>query len=61
MLALSACAWQQACHRPFVSLNQAVGAELDLSDKGLGTRSRRYAMMADDGVVSPNPWLLCWP
>ena len=30
---------------------QAVGAELDLSDKGLGIRSRRYALLADDGVV----------
>ena len=25
--------------------------ELDLSDKGLGVRSRRYAMLLDDGVV----------
>ncbi len=32
-------------------LAQAVGAELDLSDKGLGIRSRRYALLADDGVV----------
>lgn len=30
---------------------KAVGVELDLSDKGLGLRSRRYAMLADDGVV----------
>ncbi len=30
---------------------QAIGAELDLSDKGLGIRSRRYALLADDGVV----------
>ena len=44
--------------RLFVSLHQAVGAELDLSDKGLGVRSRRYAMMADDGVVRPNLWVL---
>ncbi len=31
---------------------QAIGAELDLSDKGLGIRSRRFALLADDGVVS---------
>jgi len=31
---------------------QAIGAELDLADKGLGIRSRRYALLADDGVVS---------
>lgn len=30
---------------------QAIGAELDLADKGLGTRSRRFAMLLDDGVV----------
>eukprot|EP00262_Sarcandra_glabra_P008589 TRINITY_DN22166_c0_g1_i1.p1 TRINITY_DN22166_c0_g1~~TRINITY_DN22166_c0_g1_i1.p1 ORF type:complete len:215 (-),score=20.09 TRINITY_DN22166_c0_g1_i1:181-804(-) len=32
---------------------RAIGAELDLSDKpvGLGVRSRRYAMLAEDGVV----------
>lgn len=32
---------------------RAIGAELDLSDKpvGLGVRSRRYAMLVDDGVV----------
>ncbi|MQM16419.1 hypothetical protein Taro_049377 [Colocasia esculenta] len=31
----------------------ALGVELDLSDKpvGLGVRSRRYALLADDGVV----------
>lgn len=30
-----------------------IGVELDLSDKpvGLGVRSRRYAMLVDDGVV----------
>ncbi len=31
---------------------QAIGAELDLTDKGLGIRSRRFALLADDGVVS---------
>lgn len=30
---------------------KAIGAELDLSDKGLGIRSRRFALLADDGVV----------
>ncbi|XP_043726127.1 peroxiredoxin-2E-2, chloroplastic-like [Telopea speciosissima] len=32
---------------------RAIGTELDLSDKpvGLGVRSRRYALLADDGVV----------
>ena len=34
-------------------LTRAIGVELDLSDKpvGLGVRSRRYALLADDGVV----------
>ncbi|KAF8395335.1 hypothetical protein HHK36_019279 [Tetracentron sinense] len=33
--------------------SRAIGVELDLSDKpvGLGVRSRRYAVLADDGVV----------
>lgn len=32
---------------------KALGVELDLSDKpvGLGVRSRRYALLAEDGVV----------
>jgi len=30
---------------------KAIGVELDLSDKGLGVRSRRYAMYVDDGQV----------
>jgi peroxiredoxin len=29
---------------------KALGVELDLSDKGLGVRSRRYALLADDLV-----------
>ena len=33
-------------------LLQAIGVDLDLSDKGLGLRSRRYTMLIDDGVVS---------
>ena len=39
---------------------KAIGAELDLADKGLGVRSRRYAMLVDDGVVkvgAARPWL----
>lgn len=30
---------------------KALGVQLDLTDKGLGIRSRRYALLADDGVV----------
>ena len=32
---------------------RAIGAELNLSDQlvGLGVRSRRYALLAEDGVV----------
>jgi peroxiredoxin len=30
---------------------KALGLELDLSDKGLGVRSRRYALLVDDLVV----------
>lgn len=30
---------------------KALGVELDLTDKGLGVRSRRYAMYVEDGVV----------
>lgn len=35
------------------TFTKAIGAELDLSDKpvGLGVRSRRYAILAEDGVV----------
>ncbi|KAL7170363.1 hypothetical protein ACSBR2_035269 [Camellia fascicularis] len=35
------------------TFTKAIGCELDLSDKpiGLGVRSRRYAMLVDDGVV----------
>eukprot|EP00878_Enallax_costatus_P010311 GHUV01010761.1.p1 GENE.GHUV01010761.1~~GHUV01010761.1.p1 ORF type:complete len:194 (+),score=59.37 GHUV01010761.1:147-728(+) len=31
--------------------SKALGVELDLMDKGLGVRSRRYALLADDQVV----------
>lgn len=30
---------------------EAVGLTLDLGDRGLGTRSKRYVMVVDDGVV----------
>ncbi|GFR48057.1 hypothetical protein Agub_g9891 [Astrephomene gubernaculifera] len=30
---------------------RAMGVELDLADKGLGIRSRRYSMLVEDGVV----------
>ncbi len=30
---------------------KSLGVELDLADKGLGLRSRRYAMLVEDGVV----------
>lgn len=33
-------------------LAKALGVELDLNDKGLGVRSRRYVMLIDDGVVT---------
>jgi peroxiredoxin len=32
-------------------LTKAIGLEFDASAAGLGTRSRRYAMVVDDGVV----------
>ena len=32
-------------------LTRAMGVELDLSDKGLGIRSRRYAMLLEDGII----------
>lgn len=30
---------------------KALGVELDLTDKGLGIRSRRYSLLAEDGKV----------
>jgi len=30
---------------------RALGLDLDLSNNGLGTRSKRYSMLVDDGVV----------
>ncbi|WP_420564121.1 peroxiredoxin [Thalassobaculum sp.] len=31
---------------------KAIGLELDLTERGLGVRSQRYAMVVDDGTVS---------
>ena len=33
-------------------LARALGVELDLTEKGLGLRSRRYAMLIDDNVIT---------
>lgn len=33
------------------NLQQAAGFDLDLTEKGLGIRSRRYAAIVDDGTV----------
>jgi len=33
------------------SFTKSIGCELDLQDKGMGVRSRRYSMLVDDGVV----------
>ena len=33
-------------------LANALGLELDLTERGLGVRSQRYSMIIDDGVVS---------
>lgn len=37
---------------PDGGLTRAVGLEVDLSARGLGLRSQRYAMVIDDGVVT---------
>ncbi|MDH3451860.1 MAG: peroxiredoxin, partial [Gammaproteobacteria bacterium] len=34
------------------AFTKAVGLELDLTERGLGLRSERYAMIIDDGVVT---------
>lgn len=34
------------------AFTSAIGMELDLTERGLGKRSRRYAMIVDDGVVT---------
>lgn len=33
------------------ALTKALGLELDLTERGLGVRSKRYAMILEDGVV----------
>jgi len=33
------------------TLTAALGLDVDLRQSGMGTRSRRYAMLLDDGVV----------
>ena len=33
------------------ALTKALGMELDLTERGLGIRSKRYAMIVEDGVV----------
>ena len=33
-------------------LANALGMELDLTERGLGVRSRRYSMIVDDGMIS---------
>lgn len=33
------------------SFTKALGLELDLTERGMGIRSRRYSMLVDDGVV----------
>jgi peroxiredoxin len=35
-----------------LALTRALGLTIDLSDKGLGVRSKRYAAIVDDGVLS---------
>ena len=36
---------------PFLKFTKAIGAEVDKSEKGLGTRSNRYTMLVEDGEV----------
>jgi len=53
-------AWQQAQNAGMITMladgnaefTKAVGLELDASAGGMGVRSKRYALIADDGVVS---------
>ena len=36
---------------PFLKFTQAIGAEVDKSEKGLGIRSNRYTMLVEDSKV----------
>ena len=53
-------AWQEAQNADSIEMladgsaefTKALGLELDLTDKGLGLRSDRYAMIVEDGVVT---------
>ncbi len=53
-------AWQESQNADSIEMladgsaefTKAVGLELDLTDKGLGLRSDRYAMIVEDGVVT---------
>ena len=36
---------------PFLKFTQAIGAEVDKSEKGLGIRSNRYTMLVEDSEV----------
>ena len=45
------CACAHNCSSPTAESTQALGLEQDLSARGMGIRSQRYAMVVDDGVV----------
>tara|TARA_Y200000002_G_scaffold367993_1_gene360586 strand:+ start:450 stop:938 length:489 start_codon:yes stop_codon:yes gene_type:complete len=36
---------------PFLKFTQAIGAEVDKSEKGLGIRSNRYTMLVENGEI----------
>ena len=50
-LLLGGCVQLKGSRSDSIAAAQAIGAELDLTDKGLGIRSRRYTLLAEDGVV----------
>ena len=37
---------------PFCKFTKAIGAEVDKSQKGLGMRSNRYAMLIEEGIIT---------
>lgn len=53
-------AWQQAQNAGHITMladgnaefTRAIGLDMDASAGGMGTRSKRYALIADDGIVS---------